>query len=75
MRNRPDFNAQALDEYLSYPNKYTHKVVPLGRDAIPFYVFYGTASFGDDGRLRFARDAYDLDSRILRALTPQDDSL
>jgi murein L,D-transpeptidase YcbB/YkuD len=75
MRSIPEGNAQALDQMLSLPNSYTHHIIKLGKDAIPFYVLYGTVSFDDNGRLRFARDAYDLDSRILRALTPQSDTL
>jgi murein L,D-transpeptidase YcbB/YkuD len=75
LRSNPEGNSQNLDQILSLPNAYTHKVIKLGKDAIPFYVFYGTVSFDENGRLRFARDAYNLDERIVRALTPQSDKL
>jgi murein L,D-transpeptidase YcbB/YkuD len=75
LRNKPEWTPEAIDQALSLPNANTHKIVELGKDSIPFYVFYGTASFDDKGNLRFARDAYFLDERINRAITPQDDSL
>jgi murein L,D-transpeptidase YcbB/YkuD len=74
LRNKPEWTPEKIDQTLSQPNSYTHTIVPLGRDSIPFYVFYGTASFDDKGNLRFARDAYYLDERIVRAMTPQDEA-
>lgn len=75
LRSNNEGTPQALDQILSLPNAYTHKVIKLGKDAIPFYIMYGTVSFDENGRLRFARDAYNLDERIVRALTPQSDAL
>ena len=75
LRNRPDWSPDRIDQVLSQPSSFTHTIVDLGRDAIPFYVFYGTASFDEKGNLRFGRDAYFLDERIVRAMTPQDDTL
>lgn len=75
LRNNPSYGQAQLDQILSHPESYPHNVVKLGRDAIPFYVFYGTASFDENGKLRFARDAYSLDERIIRAITPIDDEI
>lgn len=75
LRNKPEWTPAAIDQVLAAPTQYPHHVVQLGKDALPFYVFYGTASFDDKGNLRFARDGYHLDERLVRAMTPQSDNL
>ncbi len=70
LRNNPQYGYQQLDYVLNHPEAYPHRVVELKSDEIPFYVFYGTASFDESGKARYARDAYRLDERIVRAMTP-----
>lgn len=74
LRDQPQYDNSTLDTILSQPQSYPHKVVQLTKP-IPLYVTYQTISFDDNNQLRFSRDYYGMDARIIRAITPQDDSL
>lgn len=66
--------ASQLQYILAQPNVYPAQEVELPA-RIPVYVMYQTVSFDEQGAIRFTRDYYGQDARIVRAMTSPDNSL
>ncbi|MEK7358652.1 MAG: L,D-transpeptidase family protein [Bdellovibrionota bacterium] len=73
-REVPSYDVSSVNTILAQPEIYPAQKVDLPR-SLPVYIMYQTVSFDDEGALRFTRDYYGQDERIVRAMEPIDGTL
>lgn len=73
-RDLPSMTVSYVNTVLAQPETYPAQKVDLPRP-IPVYIMYQTVSYDENGALRFTRDYYGQDERIVRAMEPLDGTL